>query len=87
MLDGKCKPKISFLFITDLLGLTVCSSERLVHTCEDHPKSTTNSNFSEILFFFFYPPTGSKNRGKFLENMIHFKTVQFALHLQSYRLF
>lgn len=52
MLHDKCKWKIGFLFISDLLGLTVSSSKRLVGTCKDHPKSPTNSNFSGIGFFF-----------------------------------
>lgn len=51
MLDDKCKLKIHFLVITDLPGLTVSSSERLVCTCEDHPKSQTNSSLLEIGFF------------------------------------
>lgn len=48
MLDDKYKPKMSFLLITDLFGLTGSSSEMLVCTCEDHPKSPADSSFSGV---------------------------------------
>lgn len=51
MLDDKCGVKIHFLFITDLLGLSVSSREKPVCTCEDHPESPTSTNFSGIGFF------------------------------------
>lgn len=51
MLDDKCGVKIHFLFITDLLGLSVSSREKPVCTCEDHPESSTSTNFSGIGFF------------------------------------
>lgn len=84
MLDDKCKLKISFLFITDLLGLTPSSSERLVCTCEDHPKSPTNSNFSGIGFFSQNTVSKTKNRENTFKIWCMFPNLPKVLYLQSY---
>lgn len=63
MLDVKCKLTIHFLFITDLQRLNVNSSEKLVCTCGDHPKSPINSHSSGIEGQFHYC---LKNQGKIL---------------------
>lgn len=52
ILDDMFKPKMTFLLITDLFRLSGGFSEKLVCTCEDHPGSPANPNYSGGGIFF-----------------------------------